>query len=109
MNEQFTDRELEELTWLMRATLENPWYGFYSFLAVVVLTIIVFNLGFARELPILKKVIVYIMLFIGSFVMWFLEFAFGAPIIAVLIISGIILGLYRFRLHRHRKENDQAS
>ncbi|WP_227935676.1 YlaH-like family protein [Alkalihalobacillus deserti] len=106
-NEQLTEQEVEGLTWLMQATLENPWNGFYSFLAVVALTIIVFNLGFATELPVLKKVIVYIMLLVGSFVMWFLEFAFGAPIIAVLIISGVILGLYRFRLHRHRKEKEQ--
>ncbi|MFC0558753.1 YlaH-like family protein [Halalkalibacter alkalisediminis] len=107
-NEQLTEQEVEGLTWLMQAALQNPWYGFYSFLAVVVLTLVVFNLGFARELPVLKKVIVYMMLLVGSFVMWFLEFAFGAPIMAVLVISGIILGLYRFRLHRHRKEKEIA-
>ncbi|GAE33804.1 YlaH-like family protein [Halalkalibacter akibai] len=108
-NGQVTEQELEGLTWLMRASLENPWIGLYSFLAVVVLTVIVFNLGFARKLPVLKRVVIYLLLVIGSFVMWFLEFAFGAPIMAVLIISGVILGLYRFRLHRHRKEKDQAS
>ncbi|KHF40828.1 hypothetical protein LQ50_06945 [Halalkalibacter okhensis] len=89
---------------MMRMTAENPWYGFLSYLVVVLLTIVVFNLGFARELPVLKKAIVYVLLVVGSFVMWFLEFAFGAPIIAVLIISGFILGMYRFRLHKHRKE-----
>ncbi|WP_332693842.1 YlaH-like family protein [Halalkalibacter lacteus] len=108
MDSQFTEQELEALTWMMRLTAENPWYGFLTYLVVVLLTIIVFNLGFARELPILKKVIVYVVLIIGSFVMWFLEFAFGAPIIAVLFISGIILGMYRFRLHKHRKEKEQA-
>ncbi|MDT8859173.1 YlaH-like family protein [Alkalihalobacillus sp. MEB130] len=108
MDNQFTEEELQVLTWMMRMTAENPWFGFLSYLVVVALTIVVFNLGFARELPILKKAVVYILLVIGSFVMWFLEFAFGAPIIAVLIISGVILGMYRFRLHKHRKEKDQA-
>lgn len=105
---QFTEEELQNMTWLMRVTTENPWYGFYAFLAIVILAIIVFNLGFARELPILKKVIVYTTLFIGCFVLWLLEFAFGAPMIAVLIISGAILGIYRYRLHIHRNENHKA-
>ncbi|NEU29512.1 hypothetical protein GN156_01750 [bacterium LRH843] len=107
-DQQLTDKELDGMTWLMQATAENQWYGFYAFLAIVILAIIVFNLGFARELPILKKVVVYIMLVIGSFVLWIMEFAFGAPIIVVLIISAAFLGVYRFRLHLHRKEKEQA-
>ncbi|MCM3759300.1 YlaH-like family protein [Alkalihalobacillus oceani] len=107
-DQQLTEQELENLTWLMRATAENPWNGLWAFLAIVALGIIVFNLGFARELPILKKVVIYIMLVIGCFVLWILEFAFGAPIIVVLIISALFLGAYRFRLHLHRKQNGQA-
>ncbi|WP_062048484.1 YlaH-like family protein [Bacillus sp. JCM 19034] len=105
---QISEENLESLNWLMRATAENPWNGFYAFLVIVALAIIVFNLGFARKLPILKKILVYITLFIGCFVLWFLEFAFGAPIIVVLIISGLVLGIYRFRLHLHRKQQKGA-
>ncbi|MBP3952173.1 YlaH-like family protein [Bacillus suaedae] len=104
-SQQISEQDLEGMTWLMRATAENEWYGLYAFIAIVVLAIIVFNLGFARELPPLKKVLVYFTLIIGCFVLWFLEFAFGAPIIVVLIISGFVLGMYRFRLHLHRKKN----
>ncbi|TWI55828.1 YlaH-like family protein [Halalkalibacter nanhaiisediminis] len=107
-NQQLTEQELEELTWLMRATLENPWYGLLAYIAIVILALIVFNLGFARELPVLKKVIVYITLIIGCFVLWMMEFAFGAPIIVILIVSGVVLGIYRFRLHLHRKQKEQA-
>ena len=107
-NQQLTEQELEGLTWLMRATSENPWYGLYAYVAIVILGIIVFNLGFARELPVLKKVVVYITLMIGCFVLWIMEFAFGAPIIVVLMISAAFLGVYRFRLHLHRKEKEQG-
>ncbi|MCK0470604.1 YlaH-like family protein [Halalkalibacter sp. APA_J-10(15)] len=105
---QISEENLEQLTWLMRATTENPWYGFYGFLAIVALAIIVFNLGFAKKLPILKRVLVYITLIIGCFVLWFLEFFFGAPIIVVLIISGLVLGIYRFRLHLHRQQKKET-
>jgi hypothetical protein len=108
-NQQYSDAELEGLTWLMRLTYENPSYGLYAYLVLVLLAIIVFNLGFAQKLPVLKKVVVYIGLMVGCFVLWFLEFAFGAPMMVVLIISGIILGIYRFRLHLHRKEKQNEA
>ncbi len=107
-NQQLTEQELEGATWLMRATVENPWYGFFAYIAIVLLAVVVFKLGFARELPILKKIVVYLALVIGCFVLWMMEFAFGAPIIVVLIISAAFLGIYRFRLHLHRKEKEQA-
>ncbi|WP_100404612.1 YlaH-like family protein [Bacillus solitudinis] len=103
-NQQYSESDLQGLSWLMQLTYENPWYGFYAYLLIVLLAIIVFNLGFAQKLPVLKKVLVYIGLILGCFVLWFLEFAFGAPMIVVLVISGIVLGIYRFRLHLHRKE-----
>lgn len=107
-HQQLTEQEMEGLTWLMRATTENPWNGFYAYIAIIILAVIVFKLGFARELPLLKSVVVYIMLAIGSFILWLMEFAFGAPIIVVLLISAAFLGAYRYRLHLHRKNNKQA-
>ncbi len=101
-----SEKELEQFTWLMRLTYENPWYGFYAYIAIIVLAVIVFKLGFARELPLLKSIIVYALLVAGSFLLWLMEFAFGAPMIAVLIISALVLGTYRFRLHLHRKRNE---
>ncbi|SDC33720.1 YlaH-like family protein [Shouchella lonarensis] len=96
------------LPWLLQATEENPWIGFWAFILTVALTMLVFHLGFARKLPLLKRLIVYTMLVLGSFFLWFLEFIFGAPIIAVLAISAVVLGIYRFRLHLHRKGDEKA-
>ncbi|GAF14644.1 hypothetical protein JCM19046_959 [Bacillus sp. JCM 19046] len=96
---------LESMPWLLQATNENPWIGLIAFVVTTLLAVLVFNLGFAQKLPILKTIIVYVMLVIGSFGLWFLEFIFGAPIMAVLFISAIVLGIYRFRLHLHRKQN----
>jgi membrane protein implicated in regulation of membrane protease activity len=107
-NQQLQEADLEGYSWLMQATAENPWYGLLAYIAIVILAILVFNLGFARELPILKKVVVYIMLIIGCFVLWLMEFAFGAPIIVVLIISALILAIYRYRLYRHREEKKEG-
>ncbi|WP_100373344.1 YlaH-like family protein [Bacillus sp. FJAT-45037] len=103
-NQQGQEVDLEGYSWLMQATAENPWYGLLAYVVIIILALIVFNLGFARELPILKKVVVYIMLIIGCFVLWMMEFAFGAPIIVVLLISALFLAIYRYRLHRHRQE-----
>lgn len=106
--QQLTEKELENLTFLMRLTTENPWYGFISYIVLIILAVIVFKLGFARQLPLLKSIIVYILLVIGSFVLWLMEFAFGAPMIAVLAISAVFLGAYRYRLHLHRKKEQEA-
>ncbi len=54
-DQQFSDAELAGLPWLMRATAENGWLGLLALLAIIVLAILVFNLGFARKLPPLKK------------------------------------------------------
>ncbi|BAB06350.1 YlaH-like family protein [Halalkalibacterium halodurans] len=103
-NRGITEADLETMSWMMRATVENPWFGFLGYLLIIVLAILVFNLGFARKLSPLKTVIVYTLLIIGCFVLWFLEFFFSAPMTLVLIISSLVLGAYRFRLHKHRKK-----
>ncbi|KGA98844.1 hypothetical protein AJ85_09160 [Alkalihalobacillus alcalophilus ATCC 27647 = CGMCC 1.3604] len=107
MEHSFTQEELEGYSWLMRASAENPWNGFWAFIAIVALAVIVFNLGFARKLPVLKMAVIYILLVVGCFVLWFLEFLFGAPMIIVLIISALVLGAYRYRLYRHRQEEQK--
>lgn len=106
-DQQFSDAELAGLPWLMRATAENGWLGLLALLAIIVLAILVFNLGFARKLPPLKKGSHIRALNRWRFVLWLMEFAFGAPMIAILIISALVLGIYRFRLHLHRKEKQE--
>lgn len=86
---------------------QNPVLGFFLlFLIVTVLNIIVFNLGFARKLPLLKNVIVYIALIIGSFMLTF--FALGLPIAEGLTIAAIVLIIYKIRL-RQTQRKEQSS
>lgn len=68
----------------------------------IIFSIIAFKLGFARELPLLKSIIVYIMLAIGTFILTIFSIV-KFPITETLIIISIVLGIYRFRLHRERK------
>ncbi|MEN0643979.1 YlaH-like family protein [Alkalicoccobacillus gibsonii] len=108
MKDNISQADLGQYTWLMQQTADNPWLGFWTCIITVILGVIVFKLGFAQKLPLLKSIIIYTMLVIGCFFLWTMEFAFGAPIMAVLAISALFLGGYRFRLHLHRKQNEQS-
>lgn len=84
----------------------------YMFTILYVLNLIfgaiAFELGFARKLPMLKTIFVYIMLAIGTYILTIFSI-FGLPITESLIIISIVLGIYRLRLHqeRKRKQNTQ--
>lgn len=84
----------------------NPENFFSNFpilyLIVCILTILVYNLGFARKLPILKLVIVYIALFLGNFLITFL--ALTLPIVEALIVAVVVLGIYKVRLKMNKRE-----
>ncbi len=78
--------------------------GFWLlFFTVFILSVITYKLGFAKELPILKSVIIYILLFFGCFILAVFA-VFALPIVEVLIVIALVLGIYRYRLHRERKE-----
>ncbi|WP_404452465.1 YlaH-like family protein [Virgibacillus necropolis] len=68
---------------------------------------IAFKLGFARQLPLLKTIFVYIMLAVGTYVLTIFSI-FGLPITASLIIISIVLGIYRLRLHQERKRKQHT-
>ncbi|WP_017727150.1 YlaH-like family protein [Halalkalibacterium ligniniphilum] len=107
-NQELSSVDVENLSWIARGVVENPWFGFYTYLLMVALTILVFNLGFARKLPLLKSIIVYVVLVLGCLVFWTIEFVFPQSYItAILAITAVILGAYRFRLHQHRKKERQ--
>lgn len=67
-----------------------------------ILAAITYKLGFARKLPLLKSVFVYIMLAIGTIILTIFSLV-RFPITEVLIIMVVVLGIYRFRLHRERE------
>ncbi|MDV2582273.1 YlaH-like family protein [Alkalibacillus haloalkaliphilus] len=83
--------------------------GFWLlFLTIAVFAVITYKLGFAKQLPVLKSLIVYILLVIGCFLLMLFAIL-SLPIVEVLIIISLVLGIYRFRLHRERKEQEASS
>ncbi|ENH95539.1 hypothetical protein J416_15582 [Gracilibacillus halophilus YIM-C55.5] len=81
---------------------------FYLYLTVVVFAILAYKFGFAKKLSPVKSLVVYILLLIGTF---FLTLIFGLnlPLAESLFIIAIVMGVYRLRLHRERKQqhNDE--
>ncbi|MBU9711266.1 YlaH-like family protein [Evansella tamaricis] len=88
----------------------NPENFFTAFpiiyLIVNVLTIVVFNLGFARKLPILKLVVVYTVMFIGNLFITLL--ALTLPIVESLVVAAIVLWVYKLQLRRHKKDEAES-
>lgn len=78
--------------------------GFLLFyLTIAILLAVCYKLGFARKLPVLKSVMVYIILFLGAFIITFM--GMGMPMAESLLIIVFILAMYRFRLYKERKRN----
>ncbi|WP_042341545.1 YlaH-like family protein [Bacillus timonensis] len=68
---------------------------------ILILTIIVFRLGFAKKLPLLKNIVIYLFLALGCTILTFL----GAflPIAEGLLIAALLLSIYKIRLHQTKK------
>ena len=75
---------------------------FLLYITVTVLAIMAYKFGFAKKLSLGKNIIIYILLIIGTF---FLTLIFGLnlPLAECLIIIALIMGIYRLRLYRERK------
>lgn len=65
---------------------------------------IAYKLGFAKKLPLMKNIVVYILLAIGMFVITIFSIM-RLPMTESLIIISAVLGIYRYRLHNQRKSN----
>jgi ABC-type iron transport system FetAB permease component len=76
------------------------------YIVITILAMITYKLGFARKLPLLKSLIIYLLLILGCFIIWF--FGFKYPMAEVLVICVIVLGIYRFRLHTERKRRGES-
>ncbi|GAB6258910.1 YlaH-like family protein [Peribacillus sp. N1] len=82
---------------------ENPEAGmWYLYLTVFGLCILVYQLGFAKKLPLLKNVVIYVVMALGCTLLSF--FAVFLPMGEALVIASLVLGIYRIRLHNTRKE-----
>lgn len=69
---------------------------------VTILLAIVYKLGFARKLPILKSALVYFVLALGAWPLAFLGIAL--PLVEALIIAVILLVIVKIRTRRPDQE-----
>ena len=101
----------DRMSGIARYIYENmPSYevaGYVVFVLVFILSAIVFKLGFARELPLLKNIIIYTFLFLGCIMLTF--FAFFLPMIEGLIVAALILIVYKSRMWREKREEQKAT
>lgn len=84
-----------------------PGWGLY--LLILVLTAVVYQTTFARALPLVKNIIVYIVLALGCG-LFFLFQIMGFPIIPALLITVVLIVLTKLRLSlsdRHKKKVEQ--
>ncbi|MFD1705750.1 YlaH-like family protein [Siminovitchia sediminis] len=71
------------------------------FFTIFGLCILVYKLGFAKKLPLLKSAIIYIFMFVGCTMLTFL--AIFLPIAEGLVIAALILIIYKIRLNKEKK------
>lgn len=82
----------------------NPDTGMWLLYGIItILSIIVYNLGFARKLSFLKNVIIYVFLAIGCTVLTF--FAVFLPVGEGLVVAIVVLGIYKIRLRQAKQES----
>lgn len=71
------------------------------YLTIIALSILVYKLGFAKKLPLLKSVIIYIFLIAGCTLLTFL--GIFLPIAEGLVVAALILIIYKIRLNKEKK------
>lgn len=74
------------------------------FITISALAILVYKLGFAKKLPILKSFLIYLFLIVGCLFFTFL--AIFLPITEGLMVAALILIVYKIRLNREKKSGN---
>lgn len=87
--------------WYLQQFGTNNIFLFF-YIVNLILSFIAFKLGFARELPLIKMIVVYILLAIGVVIITLFSLV-KYPITETLIIISVVLGIYRFRLYQERE------
>jgi YlaH-like protein len=82
----------------------------------LVLAAIAYKLGFAKKLPLLKSVVVYIILAFGILILYLLFIVWPAilageplPLTESLFVICVVLAIYRIRLHLQRKTKEKTA
>ncbi|TKC18518.1 YlaH-like family protein [Robertmurraya kyonggiensis] len=87
---------------------ENPKLGMWLlYITIILLCVVVYKLGFARKLPMLKNVVIYSFLALGCTILTF--FAVFLPIAEGLVVAALILIIYKIRLHQEKKQQSQGN
>ena len=87
--------------YLVENFYENVFAIFY--VLNLILLVIAYKLGFARKISLLKSIVVYILLAIGTFIVSIMSSVAKLPTVESLIIINIVLAIYRFRMYLERK------
>ncbi|WP_100403147.1 YlaH-like family protein [Bacillus sp. FJAT-42315] len=98
---------LEHVSPLLGALINGvgvTWAVRLYWLALVFLSILVYNFGFAKKLSLGKNIIVYISLVVGSLLLLILSYQL--PVVESLFVAALVLGIYKVRLRMHKKENE---
>jgi hypothetical protein len=74
------------------------------YLTIVGLSILVYKLGFAKKLPLLKSVVIYLFLIVGCTVLTFL--GIFLPVAEGLVVAALILIIYKVRLNNEKKKGN---
>ena len=83
--------------------IEYPKVGMWLlYITILLLSILVYKLGFAKKLPILKSVVIYLFLAFGCTVLTFL--GIFLPVAEGLVVAALILIIYKVRLYQSKKE-----
>lgn len=89
------------ITQLINLTNNTGQAMWILYILIVLLSILVYHLGFAKKLSILKMLITYVLLMVGCTFLTFL--ALRIPIVEALLASVFVLGIYKIRLHQSKK------
>lgn len=87
---------------------KDPTVGMWLlYLTILGLSILVYKLGFAKKLPILKSVVIYLFLAFGCTVLTIL--GIQLPVTEGLVVAALILIIYKVRLHQSKKNQAEMS
>jgi len=110
-NAEETAEAYKKMAGITRFLYENlPNYdmaGYVLFALVFLLSALVYKLGFAKKLKLSQNIVIYIFLFVGCVILTF--FALYLPMVEGLIVAALILIVYKTRLWREKREEQEAT
>ncbi|WP_237389562.1 YlaH-like family protein [Bacillus sp. USDA818B3_A] len=76
-----------------------------QYVFIVILSVIVYRLGFAKKLSIGKNIVIYFSLCVGCVLMLF--FSYALPIAEGLGVAALLLIVYKIRLHQSKRQTQK--